>query len=82
MTDPPEAPGPPEADDARLHSELGHEVGRLRHPVEEVERLAHEASEGEADTTPVILIVLIGAGIAVLVAAVIGLAFLVAGLVG
>jgi hypothetical protein len=71
-----------EDEEVRLHSELGHEIGRLRHPVDEVERLAHEASEGEADTTPVILIVLIGAGVAVLVAAVIGLAVLVASLVG
>ncbi len=79
----PDEPEPrPEDQDVRLHSELEHEIGRFRHPVEEVERLAHEASAGEADTTPVILIVLIGAGVAVLVAAVIGLAFLVASLVG
>jgi len=82
MPDEPDRPQPADDPGARLHSELGHEIGRLRHPVGEVERLAHEASEGEADTTPVILIVLIGAGVAVLVAAVIGLAFLVASLFG
>ena len=81
VPDEPEQPRPKD-EDVRLHSELEHEIGRFRHPVEEVERLAHEASEGEADTTPVILIALIGAGVAVLVAAVIGLAFLVASLVG
>jgi hypothetical protein len=80
----PDEPDQPEAKDegVRLHSELEHEIGRFRHPVGEVERLAHEASEGEADTTPVILIVLIGSGVAVLVAVVIGLAVLVARLAG
>jgi len=82
MPDEPEHPQPADDPESRLHSQLGHEAGRLRHPVGEVERLAHEASAGEADTTPVIVIVLIGGGIALLVAAVIGLAFLVAALLG
>lgn len=81
MPDEHDQPPTDDPDDVRLHSELGHEAQRMRHPVDEVGRLAHEAAEGEADTTPVILIVLIGAGVAVLVAVVIGLAFLVAGLV-
>jgi hypothetical protein len=82
VPDEPDQPQPADDPDARLHSQLGHEVGRLRHPKDEVERLAHEASEGEADTTPVILIFLIALGVGVLVAAVIGLAFLVAALFG
>ena len=82
MADEIDQPRSDDPDDVRLHSELGHEIGRMRHPKDEVERLAHEASEGDADTTPVILIVGIAVGVAVLVALVIGLAFLVASLVG
>ncbi len=49
---------PDESDqDYALHTEIGHEAKRLvRHPIQEIERLEHEAAEGEADTTPAILI--------------------------
>jgi type IV secretory pathway TrbD component len=49
---------PDESDqDFALHTELGHEAKRLvAHPIKEIERLEHEAAEGEADTTLAILI--------------------------
>jgi hypothetical protein len=62
-----------------LHSELGHEIARLgRHPVQEVERLAEEAREGEVDTTPGIVLAGITVWITILVAAVLGATLLAA----
>jgi hypothetical protein len=62
-----------------LHTELGHEIARLgRHPVREVERLAEEAREGEAETTPGIVIAGITVWMVVLVTAVIGAVLLAA----
>jgi hypothetical protein len=82
MADPSEPPGEPEGrepEEFHLHSELGHELGRLgRHPVQEVERLAEEARDGEADTTPGIVIAGIAVWVTIIVVVVVGLVFLAA----
>jgi hypothetical protein len=86
MAEPSPPPGEPEKPDApeheeeyHLHSELGHELARLgRHPIHEVERLTEEARDGEADTTPGILIAGITVWVTILVVVVVGLVFLAA----
>jgi hypothetical protein len=68
-----------ESEEFHLHSELGHEITRLgRHPVHEVERLAEEARDGEADTTPGIVIAGIAVWVTIVVVVVVGLVFLAA----
>ena len=82
MADPSPPPGEaeePEPEEYHLHSELGHELSRLgRHPVHEVERLADEARDGEAETTPGIVIAGIAVWVTIVVVVVIGLVFLAA----
>lgn len=59
-----------------LHTEIGEEAKRLaKHPVEEIERLEHEAAVGEADTTPAIVIGVVGVVVALVVALVLVIAF-------
>ncbi len=67
--------------DYHLHSELGEEAKRLvTHPREEAHRLAEELQEGETETTPFLLMGWIAVAIGLLVAVVIVLVFVVAGL--
>jgi hypothetical protein len=66
-----------------LHTEIGHEARRLvTHPIKEIERLEHEAEEGEADTTPAILIGVIAVVVTVLVAVVIAVGLAAGALFG
>ena len=68
--------------EVHLHSELGQEAKRLvTHPREEVHRLSEELREGEVETTPLIAITGIGIWIALFVAIVIALVFVLAWLV-
>ena len=80
--EPPAEDPPPGSDpEYHLHSELGEEAKRLAtHPREEAHRLAEAIEEGKTGTTPLLVMVTIGAGIALLVAVVIVLAFVVSGL--
>ena len=74
-----EQPEAQEHEEYHLHSELGHELARLgRHPIQEVERLTDEARDGEADTTPGILIAGIAVWVTIVVVVVIGLVVLAA----
>jgi hypothetical protein len=66
-----------------LHTEIGQEARRLlTHPVQEIERLEHEAEAGEADTTPALLIGGIGVFVSLLVVVVIVVGFAAARLFG
>jgi hypothetical protein len=57
-----------------LHHEIGEEVERLATgPREEIRRLGGELTEGEAETTPLIALSVVGIGASVIVAVVIGL---------
>jgi hypothetical protein len=82
MADDPETdqPGGEAEPDPEFHlsAELGHELARLgRHPVEEVERLTEEAREGEAESTPGIVIAGLMLWIGLFVALLTGAALLV-----
>jgi hypothetical protein len=60
-----------------LHHEIGEEVERLAtSPREEIRRLGGELTEGEAETTPLIALSVVGIGAIVIVAVVIGLVVL------
>jgi hypothetical protein len=69
---------PPGRDpDFQLHSEIAEEVERLASsPREEVRRLGSELSEGEAETTPLIALSIVGIGAGLIVAIVLGLVLL------
>jgi hypothetical protein len=70
---------PPGDPDYHLHTELGDETKRLAtHPREETHRLAEELREGEAETTPLIAIGGLTVWLAIIVAIVIALVFLIA----
>lgn len=70
---------PPGDPDYHLHTELGGETKRLAtHPREEAHRLVEELREGETETTPLIALSGMALWIAVLVAIVIALVFLIA----
>jgi hypothetical protein len=61
-----------------LSQEIREEVAHLvRHPIEELKRLEHVAAEGDAPTTPLLTVIGVGLGVAVLFAAVLGLTLLV-----
>jgi len=61
-----------------LAQELREEVAHLvRHPIEELKRLEHVAADGDSPTTPMLTVIGIGLGVAVLFAAVLGLTLLV-----
>lgn len=60
-----------------LVQELREEVGHLfTHPIEELKRLEHVAADGDSPTTPMLTVIGIGLGIAVLFAGVLGLTLL------
>ena len=70
---------PPGDPDYHLHTELGDETKRLAtHPREEAHRLAEELREGETETTPLIAIGALAVWLAIIVAVVIALVFLIA----
>jgi hypothetical protein len=70
---------PPGDPDYHLHTELGEETKRLAtHPRKEAQRLVEELREGETETTPLIAVSGLALWIAVLVAIVIALVFLIA----
>jgi hypothetical protein len=72
---------PPGDPDYHLHTELGEETKRLAtHPREEAHRLVEELREGETETTPLIALSGLVLWLGVLVAIVIALVFLIAGL--
>jgi len=61
-----------------LSQELREEVAHLvRHPIEEIKRLEHVAADGYSPTTPLITVIGVGVGVALLFAAVLGLTLLV-----
>jgi hypothetical protein len=61
----------------QLHTEIGEEVERLvTGPREEIRRLGGELSEGEAETTPLIALSVVGIGASLIVVVVIGLVVL------
>ena len=60
-----------------LAQEIKDEAGRLvHHPIAEVKRLEHVVEEGDSPTTPLLLMVVVGAAVAVIFAVVVTLAFL------
>ena len=64
-----------------LAQELREEVAHLvRHPIEELKRLEHVAADGDSPTTPMLTVIGIVLGIAVLFAAVLGLTLVVVNL--
>jgi hypothetical protein len=68
---------PPGRDpDFQLHGELAEEAKRLAtHPREEAHRLSEELTAGEAETTPLIALSVVGIGAALVVAIVLALVF-------
>ena len=61
-----------------LAQELREEVSHLiHHPIEELKRLEHVAADGDSPTTPLLTVIGVGFGVAVLFAAVLGLTLLV-----
>jgi hypothetical protein len=69
---------PPGRDpDFQLHREIGEEVERLAtSPREEIRRLGGELSEGEAETTPLIALSVVGIGAMLIIVVVTGLVVL------
>ena len=64
-----------------LAQELRDEFAHLaRHPIEELKRLEHVAADGDNPTTPLLTVIGVGFGVAVLFAAVLGLTLLVVSL--
>jgi len=64
-----------------LTQELREEVAHLaRHPIAELRRLEHVAADGDSPTTPLLTVIGVGLGVAVLFAAVLGVTLLVASL--
>ena len=52
-----------------LAQELREEVAHLvRHPIEELKRLEHVAADGDSPTTPLLTVIGVGLGVAVLFA--------------
>ncbi len=64
-----------------LAQELRDEFAHLaRHPIEELKRLEHVAADGDNPTTPLLTVIAVGLGVAVLFAAVLGLTLLIVSL--
>jgi hypothetical protein len=82
VTTEPRDPVPDRQEEAHLHTELEHELGRLaRHPREEMHRLRDEAAEGENPATIGIVLTGIGIWLTIAVVLVVAAAFLIAYLV-
>jgi hypothetical protein len=70
-----ETPDDPQGTDL-LTQELKEEAGRLvHHPISELKRLEHVVEEGDNATTPLLLTLAVGAGLAIVVALVLVVVF-------